>query len=189
MDPARLKDSLRTAVYAARAEVTADQWRAEDRARTARILDLVAAQPPGAAAIYASRPGEPDTTALITALADDGWRILLPVIRREVDWAWFRGWDEMAAGWRGIPQPAGPRLGAEALGRAGLILVPCLGIGRDGSRLGTGGGWYDRALAHRSPGSAVIAISRAVEVHDTVPTLPHDMAVDGFITEGESAVG
>lgn len=189
MDPANLKDALRTTVYAARADVTDDRWRTEDETRTARILEWTGTLPAGVAAVYASRQGEPDTAALITALAEAGWRVLLPVIRRDVDWAWFEGGDRMAAGWRGIPQPTGPRLGAEALVRATLILVPCLGIGRDGTRLGTGGGWYDRALLHRSPGTPVVAIARDEEIHDTLPTLPHDVAVDGFITQGESAVG
>lgn len=183
MDPANLKDALRTTVYAARADVTDDRWRTEDETRTARILEWTGTLPAGVAAVYASRQGEPDTAALITALAEAGWRVLLPVIRRDVDWAWFEGWDRMAAGWRGIPQPTGPRLGAEALVRATLILVPCLGIGRDGTRLGTGGGWYDRALLHAVPDAVVGTLVNEREVVDAVPVEPWDLPVDVVVTE------
>ena len=75
--------------------------------------------------------------------------------------------------------------GAEALAEATLIVVPCLAVGPDGSRLGTGGGWYDRALPHRSPGAPVIAVARDAEVLDDLATLtlPHDVPVDGYVTE------
>ncbi|MFD0866860.1 5-formyltetrahydrofolate cyclo-ligase, partial [Tessaracoccus lubricantis] len=59
----------------------------------------------------------------------------------------------------------------------------CLAVGRDGTRLGTGGGWYDRALPHRRPGALLVALAREDEVLDTVPTLPHDVSVDGWATE------
>ena len=177
------KDSLRSRVSAARSRVTDGEWSAVSRAMTRSALNFADARPTATVALYASRAAEPETGELITELARRGWRVLLPVIRRAVDWAEFGGWDEMAVGWGGIPQPTGPRLGAPALASASLIFVPCTAIGRDFSRLGTGGGWYDRALLHRSADAAVIALVREADVFDTVPTEPHDVAVDGYITE------
>ena len=54
-----------------------------------------------------------------------------------------------------------------------------------GDRLGTGGGWYDRALPHRRDGVTVVALARAPELLDSVPTLPHDVHVDAVVTETE----
>src|SRR5690606_36931942 len=134
-------------------------------------------------AAYASVPGEPGTRSLVDALAASGRRVLLPVLRRAPDWAWFDGWAATSPAWRGIPQPVGGRLGADALALADVVLVPCLAVGAEGSRLGTGGGWYDRALPHRRPATPVWALARAGEVVATLPTEPHDVPVDAVVTE------
>ncbi|SHI51246.1 5-formyltetrahydrofolate cyclo-ligase [Tessaracoccus bendigoensis DSM 12906] len=180
----RFKEELRVETLAARARMSPSDWEKSDAARDSHILDRLAARK-GTVALYSSRPGEPGTHALIDALAASGWAVLLPVLRRRVDWALFDSWAAMQPAWAGIEEPTGARLGPDALDAADLILVPCLAIGRDGSRLGTGGGWYDRALPHRHSGAPVVALARAAEVLDTVPTLPHDIPVDAVVTETE----
>ncbi|GAB3818941.1 hypothetical protein GCM10028820_22130 [Tessaracoccus terricola] len=185
----RSKDSLRLAMVAARSRLSAAQWAGADAARTAALL---AALPVDAAvvALYASRPAEPGTAGLLEALLAQGREVLLPKLRRSPDWARFGGAAELVPGWAGIPHPPGPALGPAALGRADVAVVPCLAVGRDGSRLGTGGGWYDRALPHRREGVPVWALARADEVLDGVPTLPHDIPVDAVVTEaGFEALG
>ena len=58
------------------------------------------------------------------------------------------------------------------------------GPGRlEARRLGQGGGWYDRALPHRRPDTPVVALVRAAEVRDSLPTLPHDVSIDGAVSE------
>ncbi len=178
------KDALRADLLEARARVTAAEWALGDAARAGLVLDRI----PGdtaTVALYAARPGEPGTRVLIDALVAGGRRVLLPVLRRRVDWAWFDSWEAMRPAWADIPEPTGKHLGAAALALADLIFVPCLAIGRDGSRLGTGGGWYDRALPHRRDGVTVVALARAQELLDSVPTLPHDVHVDAVVTETE----
>lgn len=183
MQKDRGKGALRDAALRARALVTAEHWLDEDGERTRVFLDGVARLGPQRVALYASRPGEPSTLGIVTALQTAGIQILLPVLRRQPDWADFTAWGEMTPSWGGILEPTGPRLGAAALAQADLIVVTCLAIGRDGTRLGTGGGWYDRALAHRRPDAPIVALSRAAEVLDTVPVLPHDVAVSAIATE------
>lgn len=182
MIPDSPKDSLRTRMLTARSRLSAADWETADAARTAAVLDALP-QGARAVALYASRPGEPGTAALLEELRRLGLGVLLPRLRREPDWAWFVGLDRLGPGWAGIPQPSGPALGPGALGSVDLVVVPCLGIGRDGTRLGTGGGWYDRALGHRRDGVPVWALARAEEVFDSVPTLPHDLPVDAVVTE------
>ncbi|MHA6510984.1 5-formyltetrahydrofolate cyclo-ligase [Tessaracoccus sp. Z1128] len=179
------KDALRARISAERARVTSGQWVVDNAARTRHALALADGLPVGTAAVYAARRGEPGTSDLIDALADRGWRLLLPKLVRQVAWAEFDGWEATTAGWGGIPHPNGPALPPEVLAEARLIVVPCLAVGRDGSRLGTGGGWYDRALTHRGARSTVIALAREAEVLDDMAplTLPHDRPVDGYVTE------
>ncbi|GAA4889426.1 hypothetical protein GCM10025789_02290 [Tessaracoccus lubricantis] len=177
------KDALRAAVSAARNALSDGRWRDEDARRTRHVLAAVAPLPVATAAVYVSRRGEPDTRDIIDGLLALGWQVLVPRLVRAPDWAAFPGWVELVPGWGGIPHPAGPGLGAAGLAEADLILLPCLAVGRDGTRLGTGGGWYDRALPHRRPGALLVALAREDEVLDTVPTLPHDVSVDGWATE------
>lgn len=168
-----------------RAEVSSTRAaRAEDpRAAAGRTANAVTAcAGSSVVACYLSRPDEPDTTALIRALADGGVRVLVPVLRREPDWAWFTGFDELVPGPHRILQPAGPRLGASALALADWIWLPGLAGAPDGRRLGTGGGWYDRALEWAAPSAPVGMLLFDGELLDAVPTEPWDRRVDWILT-------
>jgi len=178
----RPKDSLRERISSDRRSLPAERWAADDAARTAAVMGALG-RGVRAVAAYASVPGEPGTRALVDALVASGRRVLLPVLRREPDWAWFEDWTAMRPAWRGIPHPVGPRLGAAAIAGVDLALVPCLAVATDGSRLGTGGGWYDRVLPHRGPSAPVWALARTAEVLRDLPVEPHDVPVDAVVTE------
>ncbi|MGV7637208.1 5-formyltetrahydrofolate cyclo-ligase, partial [Mycobacterium kansasii] len=69
-----------------------------------------------------------------------------------LDWAWS---GSLAPGPFGLLEPAGPRLGADAVASASTVLLPALGCSRDGVRMGRGAGYYDRSLR---PGPRLIAV-------------------------------
>ena len=126
-------------------------------------------------------------------------RVLVPRLGAGMD----SGWSELDAiddlrdqrnadGSRNIRRPQEPDNdvdGPEALAEAALIIVPAFAVDEQGFRLGRGGGWYDRALRYRNPGSHVIAVCWPWEPTDVaVPHEPHDIPVDGVLTpEGYSA--
>ena len=64
------------------------------------------------------------------------------------------------------------------------VAVPGLAFGRDGSRLGYGGGFYDQALAETAALRVGVAGSWALV--DAVPTEPHDARLDAVVTEAET---
>ena len=107
-----------------------------------------------------------------------GW--LLPVLRpdRDLDWAAYDG--TLADGAMGLAQPIGPRLGPGAIGGCDLILVPALLVSRDGTRLGRGGGSYDRALARAT--GLTVALVEDDELVDALPAEPHDVRVGAVAT-------
>ena len=186
------KDVLRRQIRQARGR---RDGRAEDAGRTARLFELLdeagpwsrpqwklAHEPRGVVACYASVRGEPNTWTLIEALLGRGLRLLLPVLRREPDWAWCHGPWELRPSVAGIFEPSTERLGAEALGLADLIILPGLAGTPSGDRLGTGGGWYDRALAHARPDALTVLALYDTEVYEELPTDPWDRRVQVIVT-------
>ena len=64
-----------------------------------------------------------------------------------------------------------------------LLLVPCVGYGPGGIRLGYGGGFYDRTLSELTPRPLTIGIGYA---HGFLPLLrggPDDLPLDVVLTE------
>lgn len=62
-----------------------------------------------------------------------------------------------------------------------LILLPALAIDKNGNRLGFGGGFYDRFLPTLS--AKKFAVIYDFQLIDSLPSEPHDIPVDAFVTE------
>ena len=151
-------------------------------------LGLDPASPSLLPALFVPTDREPDVSAILLAHP----RSLLPVL---VDGdghalagpAWGRhtpGSALSAPSPRRPAQPDGPPLGPQALGEADVILVAALAVDEGGSRLGQGGGWYDRALPGARPGVPVVAAVFEDEVFPARarPREPHDHGVDAAVT-------
>jgi 5-formyltetrahydrofolate cyclo-ligase len=151
-----------------------------------RVLALPEVAAAGCVAAYSSFGTEPPTEALLDALRGAGKRVLLPVVLDDLDldWAEYEGPESLGFTLRGMAEPVGRRLGVDAIAAAEVALVPALAVGRDGVRLGKGGGSYDRALARARPGALVVALLWDGELHDAgdLPAEPHDHPVDAVVT-------
>lgn len=136
-------------------------------------------------ACYASMDGEPDTWGLLDALLDVGAEVLLPLLagRRTPAWARYTGRENLRPGWRGISEPVGDAVGPDALRAATLVWCPALAVTPDGARLGTGGGWYDRALPAFDPAVVAAALVDEADVRPSLPLDPWDRPVDVVVTE------
>lgn len=101
---------------------------------------------------FASMPDEPDTALILQRTLAEGKRLLLPRVlsRTAMDWVEITAFTQLQPGAYGIPEaPASlPAFDANALGDSALALIPCLAASPEGVRLGRGGGYYDRFLAH-----------------------------------------
>lgn len=189
LDVIDAKDELRRAIRGSR-ERRGARTRAEASLGFAQVVgDIPQVRQAAVVAAYVSRPGEPDTLPLIERLARRGTRVLLPVLGAGLqrDWAWFTSLDDLEVRAPGRPpEPSGPTLGADALAEADAIVAPALAVDTAGGRLGQGGGWYDRVLAHARPGVVVIAMVFPEELYDAaerpLPRQEHDRTVDFVAT-------
>ena len=116
------------------------------------LFSLPQWQSAGAVLAFAAMPDEPDTAEILRRALADGKRLLLPRVlsRTEMDWVEITALSQLQPGAYGILEaPASlPAFDTAHLGDGALALIPCLAASPDGVRLGRGGGYYDRFLAH-----------------------------------------
>ena len=179
--PAVVKDELRDFLPSRRRARPAGERAAAADAVAAALLDGLRGV--GTLAAFVPDPSEPGTGRLPAAYAALGARVLLPVIPSEgrvLDWAVYTG--ELERGRFGLSQPVGPRLGPTAIEAADAIVVPALAVDRFGIRLGRGGGYYDRALAHARPDAVLVTVVFDDERVDELPREDHDRPVRAVVT-------
>ncbi|WP_158889243.1 5-formyltetrahydrofolate cyclo-ligase [Amycolatopsis anabasis] len=172
-----------------RAAVSVQQRVAEAHALTGAIAGMSL---PETVCGYVPFGTEPGALSLLDALREAGVRVLLPVVPptpAALDWAEYTGTSSLAAGrFRGVLEPAGPRLGPSAIGEAGLVLLPALAVDHAGVRLGRGAGYYDRSLGHATPAARLVAVVRDDELVERLPCEPHDVRMTAALTPGKGLV-
>ena len=125
---------------------------------------------------------EPDTLLILRDALSSGRTVAVPrcLGAGQMEARIIHTLDELHAGRFGIPEPPSnaPLLPREQIGFA---VVPCLCCGLDGSRLGHGGGYYDRYLANASFPWAVLC--PAALLYEQIPTDTFDLKAPVLITE------
>jgi 5-formyltetrahydrofolate cyclo-ligase len=135
-------------------------------------------------AAYVSVGTEPGTGPLLDRLLELGRRVIVPVVLPELDldWAVYDGPEHLVRARRGLLEPAGPRLGVDAVATADAVLTPGLAVDRTGMRLGQGGGCYDRALGRVPVGTFTCTLLYDDELVGRVPVDAHDRPVTAVAT-------
>ncbi|MCI0686548.1 MAG: 5-formyltetrahydrofolate cyclo-ligase [Sporichthyaceae bacterium] len=133
---------------------------------------------------YSAFGTEPPTGPLLDWLAGRGVRVLLPVLRPDLDldWSEYTGPDGLSVARREPGEPVGPRLGTAAIEQADVVIAPGLAVDRSGVRLGRGGGSYDRALVRARPDAFLAVPLYDGELVDRLPHEPHDRRVHAALT-------
>ena len=91
--------------------------------------------------------------------------------------------NELTSGMRGILEPDPEKHKKINIPDIDLFLCPGLGFGRDHTRIGQGGGFYDRALQQKSENSTTVGIGRQCQIFDSLPHDTHDIHLDYVLTE------
>jgi 5-formyltetrahydrofolate cyclo-ligase len=140
-------------------------------------------------AIYSALPEELDATPLIELARRRGCRIYLPRIDRhslgrKMQFVEISG--RHRSNRLGISEPQGARtIGARWLD---VVFLPLVGFDARGVRLGTGGGFYDRAFAFRRWRTAwhtpqLIGLGYSFQQVEHITSAAHDVLMDAVVTE------
>ncbi|MFF8032424.1 MULTISPECIES: 5-formyltetrahydrofolate cyclo-ligase [unclassified Streptomyces] len=185
------KRALRREILTVRNGLTADDVRESATALSRRALGLPELAHARTVAAYVSVGSEPGTLALLDALRARGVRVLLPALLpdNDLDWGAYTGEDSLArvrhGGRMTLSEPAGQRLGPDAVTGADAVLLPGLAVDARGMRLGRGGGSYDRVLARLERAGAhpaLVVLLYDSEIVERVPEEPHDRPVHAVVT-------
>ena len=133
-------------------------------------------------AAYVSIGTEPGTGLLLEALGAAGKRVILPALQPDNDLDWALHTGSLVRAGRGLLEPPGERLGLDAVGGADVVIVPGLAVNANGTRLGRGGGSYDRALGRVPVGTFTCVLLYDSEILPGVPVEPHDLRVRAAAT-------
>jgi 5-formyltetrahydrofolate cyclo-ligase len=137
-------------------------------------------------AAYLDYGSELQTTPLIDWLLANGKRVYVPKIgaNQRMRFVQLTRHTALRQNLFGILQPA-PSRPARSPRHMDVILLPLLGFDLRGTRLGTGGGYYDRALAFpcvsRKP--LLIGYGYAQQNVESIPAEPWDIRLDAVATE------
>ena len=195
------KAELRRAVIARRDALDLDLRAAKSADICARLVELLGrldAAAPHTVAVYAAMGSEVDSAAFAAAAAKRGWRVAYPcmlsatdaaacgqrmcmraVAAGDADAATFIAHPTRAFAATDIDSSRFPIVPAEALD---MIVVPLVAFDRTGTRLGYGGGCYDRYLPMLSPVCQIVGIAFDEQRVDHIPTDAHDLPLPHIIS-------
>ncbi len=181
LEPSRDKKLLRRQLQAERQTLIDRHQRAMHLQEVLRVWLM--ARPDTAIGAYWPIKGEFDALPALFRWTEGAplRRIGLPVMDKATKQLSFRAWYpgcEMEEDAYGIPKPKDTPAFEPT-----LLLVPCVGYGPRGVRLGYGGGFYDRTLAALTPRPFTVGLAYS---NGHVPWLqaePHDVPLDAVLNE------
>ncbi len=121
------------------------------------------------------------TQNIMQELLSEGKEILLPkVVEDKLEFRKIKDFNSLEKGNFDIMEPKDNCPASENLD---VVLVPTIGIDRNGLRLGYGYGFYDRFLSKNNV--ATIALTYAKQIIKSIPHLDNDVKIDWIVTEDE----
>ncbi|MDE1157809.1 MAG: 5-formyltetrahydrofolate cyclo-ligase [Neorhizobium sp.] len=184
MDRSALKAGLRNGRLAARDGLLPDERADKSMALVSHGDEAIQVKPGTVVSGFLPIRSEADIRPLLETLEQRGARICVPVvIDRET--IVFRAFDPQIELVKGSFGTSGPGPDAAELDPE-IMLVPLAAFDARGHRIGYGGGYYDRAIAHlRQKGVDPKLIGIAFDCQEvaSVPDEPHDMQLGGVLTE------
>ncbi len=178
----RNKEAARERARAIRCRLTPAEISSRSAAIERHLLEMIDGTNP--VMVYASKPGEVDTSGLIGRLLARGVRIVVPIIEQEtrtLRLSFLRDPAVLQPSTFSVPEPVGCEIPADP-SEIDLVVVPMMAFDRRGFRLGYGAGYYDRFLSDH-PRMRKIGVAFSCLELDRVPADDRDVPMDVIITE------
>jgi len=178
------KKALRKDIAAHTAELTPEYIKESNEGILRNILAMPEYKSAKVIFAYYSVGAEADVLELSRRALSEGKVIAMPCIYGKLmRFRTVSSVEELNSLLPGVFDIPAPAESAEELtpDKADMMLVPAAAFGRDGSRLGRGGGFYDRYLENFE--ALTVGICREEFLFDSVPCEAHDRKVDAVVTE------
>lgn len=177
------KKELRDAVLKARALMSPNERVTLSRTIFSKITSTSLFSDAETVFAYVSFDGEVVTREFIEFCLKSGKRVAVPRISGgRMEFYFISSWDDVKEGTFHVPEPL-PHL--ESVGDSceyALMIMPGVVFDISCSRIGYGGGYYDRYLAvhtnHRT-----VAVAYDVSVYPSIPSGPNDIKPETIVTE------
>ena len=176
------KAGLRAMAHRRRAEIHDGMPAAAALAAAEHFFSGVHLRPDDIVAGYWPIRDEFDCRPVLTRLMEEGQVVCLPVVVGHGMPLEMRLWEQ------GVPlRPAGfgtlaPPDTAPVV-EPDVVIVPILGFDEHGTRLGYGGGYYDRTLAGLKKRPRAIGFAFAGQELEQIPYNAHDVPLEAVVTE------
>jgi 5-formyltetrahydrofolate cyclo-ligase len=176
------KAALRLKARASRAAILNSSR--SDAAKTVadHFFNAVQLAPGDIVAGYWRIKDEMDCQPILVRLMDTFQPVCLPVVLGDEQPLELRLWEQGAplyeAGFGTLaPSELAPQVQPD------VILMPLLGFDKRGTRLGYGGGYYDRTLERLSKRPRLVGLAFAAQELEDIPREAHDVPLDTIVTE------
>jgi len=188
MTTPELKQALRQRIIAAREKLPASERQRLSRAIIQSVCELTAYRQARTVLGYLNFGSELASELFVQQALADGKRVLLPRVNRasmHLDLYQVRDiQNDVAPGFMGIREPVAERcIKEDAPGTVDFILLPGVAFTPEGVRLGYGGGFYDKLLAHMPHRPTLVAGAFSLQVVQEIPQEITDRKVDWLVTE------
>ena len=176
------KQLLRKQMRAVRKNLNADlraQW---SQKITQRVLQLPELQAVHTVFCYISYGAEVATQELVQQLLHRGKTVCVPRCKEEgqMDLVPITCMEQLQPGMYGILEPP-KEAPSMAITSTDFAILPAIACGRDGSRMGQGGGYYDRFLQKYTGRHCVLCFEACLQ--DRIPVETHDQLMQCIVTE------
>ena len=187
------KEQIRERMRALRHSLSPQEVRSAGAAVAQGVMERPEAISATTVCLYAHTGKEIPTDGLIMQFIDSGKKVVVP------DWeGWKQGsglraaaietLDDLDSDSRVVPQPSRVEGNIVPAEEIDLFLLPGLAFDPQGNRLGMGGGYFDRFLAHASSTATFLGLAYDFQVIAHLPAEDHDIRIHDVVTPGRASV-